>query len=169
MMVCYNSYWFWVIVCLINCKMHWTMPIEQFLLIPVFVVRFCVSLFVLRLKSLNSQYSCSDLKRKIVCYQFELGNNLVTFRLNTPVVVLSPWWRLEHSVKMSASYFPKLKLVTDNLLFIYVGANWEATGSLFRSVCPPMNVGVLSWHGFGLSTKSIVKCNCDQVNTNCWY
>ena len=57
------------------------MPIEQFLLIPVFVVRFCVSLFVLRLKSLNSQYSCSDLKRKIICYQFELGNNLVTFRL----------------------------------------------------------------------------------------
>ena len=66
------------------------MPIEQFLLIPVFVVTFWISLYVLRLKSLNSQYSCSDLKRKIICYQFELGINLVTFRLNTQVVVLSP-------------------------------------------------------------------------------
>ena len=31
---------------------------------------------------------------------------------------LSPWWRLEHSVEMTAKLFSELKLVTDNLLYL---------------------------------------------------
>jgi len=38
--------------------------------------------------------------------------------------VISPWWRLQHSVETSAKLFSELKLVTDNLLSIYAAANW---------------------------------------------
>ena len=32
-------------------------------------------------------YSCIGLKRKIICYQLELENNLPMFQLNAPVVI----------------------------------------------------------------------------------
>ena len=36
---------------------------------------------------------------------------------------LSSWWKLEHSVKMSVSYFPSSSWVTDNLFIIYILPN----------------------------------------------
>ena len=47
---------------------------------------------------------------------------------------LSPWWWLEHSAKMSVSYFFEPKLVTDNLLSIYAAANWEVTERLSHQI-----------------------------------
>ena len=44
-------------------------------------------------------------RRRLSVTNYSLENNLPTFRLNAPVVI-RPWWRLEHSVKTSASYFP---------------------------------------------------------------
>ena len=40
-------------------------------------------------------------------------------------------FQLNAPVKTSASYFSELKFVTDNLLFIYAEANWEATESVY--------------------------------------
>ena len=59
------------------------------------------------------------LKKSLSVTNLSSENNLPTFRLNAPVVIRV---KLDHSVETSASYF-QLKLVTDNLLFIYVEAN----------------------------------------------
>ena len=45
------------------------------------------------------------MKRRLSVTDFSLENNLPTFDWSRHQT-LSPWWRLEHSVKMSASYFP---------------------------------------------------------------
>ena len=73
-----------------------------------------------------------DLKRKVICYQLELGNALPMFWLNAPVVVrlkvktceqtgthsLSPWWQLQHSVETSTkSFLPKLSWYQITFLF----------------------------------------------------
>ena len=51
---------------------------------------------------------------KVICYQ--LWDRKITCQ-RFDWVLLSPWWWLEHSVEISASYFPISKLVTDNLFF----------------------------------------------------
>ena len=51
-----------------------------------------------------------------------LSNNLLMFRLNAPVVIRAFNWNVG---KLSS----ELKLVPNNLLFIYAEANWEATES----------------------------------------
>ena len=90
------------------------------------------------------------------------------------------WWQLEYSVKTSASYsdddwsiqskhrqvilmmtggfsrnigklLSKLKLVTDNLLFIYAEANWEATKRY-----PFMYLA--SFPGLGMGMRLTVYC-----------
>ena len=56
-----------------------------------------------------------------------LNNNLPTFRLNAPVVITFAMMTTEALSWNVGKLFSKLKLVTDNLLFIYAEANWEAT------------------------------------------
>ena len=62
--------------------------------------------------------SAAWIKRRLSVTNFSSENNLLTFWLNAPVVIVANIGKL----------FSKLKLVTDNL-FIYAEANWEATES----------------------------------------
>ena len=62
------------------------------------------------------------MKRRLSIINLTLEINLATFVLNTPVIIRVKL--LEHSVEMS---FSELKLVTDNILFIYSATNWETT------------------------------------------
>ena len=67
------------------------------------------------------------MKRRLSIINLTLEINLPTFRLNSPVVIRVKL--LEHPVEMS---FSELKLVTDNLLFIYSATNWKATEAFGR-------------------------------------
>ena len=71
---------------------------------------------------ISTHTNCFKSEEKVICYQFSLENNLPTFRPNAPVVI-----RVSRNV---GKLFSELKLVTDNLLFIYAEASWEATESL---------------------------------------
>ena len=57
-------------------------------------------------------------EEKVICYQ--LWDRKISCQRFDWMLQLS-------SGRKSASYFPISKLVTDNFLFIYVEANWEAT------------------------------------------
>ena len=76
------------------------------------------------------------MKRRLSVTNLSSENNLPTFRLNAPVVIRAKGWLM-----MTAAFsrnvwklFSELKLVTDNLLFIYAEANWEAAENLLRKV-----------------------------------
>ena len=77
-------------------------------------------------------------EEKVICYQFSLENNLPTFRPNAPVVI-----RVSQNV---GKLFSELKLVTDNLLFIYAEGSWEASWEATESLSNPPAANRLSRH-----------------------
>ena len=62
---------------------------------------------------------CFDGKKGYLLPTLRSKNNLPTFRMSAAVVIRAK----EHSVEMSASYFPISKLVTDNLFSVYAEAS----------------------------------------------
>ena len=67
------------------------------------------------------------MKRRLSIINLTLEINLPTFRPKSPVVIRVKL--LEHPVEMS---FSELKLVTDNVLFIYSATNWKTTEAFGR-------------------------------------
>ena len=83
---------------------------------------------------------CDSVKRRLSVTNLSSENNLPSFQLNVPVVirvkVIAAFvcTSFTFTLMMTGAFtwnvsklFSNLKLVTDNLLFIYVAANWEAT------------------------------------------
>ena len=72
---------------------------------------------------------------------------------------LSPWWRLEHPVKMSASYF-ELKLVADNLALHWaILSDWRLwTSPLHEWKSLKLRVPHSSLHWADHSNSSFLKC-----------
>ena len=62
-------------------------------------------------------------EEKVICYQLELENNLLTFQLNAPVIIRAEVMTTEAFSQNIGKLISKLKLTTDNLLFIYAEAN----------------------------------------------
>ena len=70
------------------------------------------------------------MKRRLSIINLTLEINLLTFRLNAPVVIRVKL--LEHSVEIS---FSELKFVTDTLSLRYSATNWETTEAFGRWKC----------------------------------
>ena len=78
-------------------------------------------------------------------------------------VTLSPWWRLEHCWNVG-KLFSKIKLVTDNLLFIYAAANWEATERSTTYWKPTLQVLHATTQQYSSHTHSIWCSACNTLH-----
>ena len=63
------------------------------------------------------------MKRRLSVTNLSLENNLQTFRLNAPVVIRAKVMTTGAFSRNEGKLFSELKLVADNLLFIYAEAN----------------------------------------------
>ena len=75
----------------------------------------------------NTRHSEFIAKRRLSITNLSSENNLPMFQLNAPVFLFINPFTLMIFSRNIGKLFSELKLVTDNLLFIYAAANWEAT------------------------------------------
>ena len=97
----------------------------------------------------NTRHSEFIAKRRLSITNLSSENNLPMFQLNAPVFLFINPFTLMIFSRNIGKLFSELKLVTDNLLFIYAAANWEATEGFISFECIHSVIGcwksVQSW------------------------